>query len=39
MFDPVSGELRMQRLHGEPDRVVPVLFQELDRPIRAPRGL
>jgi hypothetical protein len=25
VLDPVSGELRVQRLRGEPDRVVPVL--------------
>jgi len=35
VLDPVSGELRVQRLRGEPDRVVPVFLEELDQPVRA----
>jgi transposase len=35
VLDPVSGELRVQRLRGEPDRVVPVFLEELDCPVRA----
>ena len=35
VLDPVSGELRVQRLRGEPERVVPVFIEELDRPVRA----
>src|SRR5437870_6249464 len=35
VLDPVSGELRMQRLRGEPERVVPVFLEELNRPVTA----
>jgi hypothetical protein len=35
VLDPVSGELRVQRLRGEPDRVVPVFLEDLDCPVRA----
>src|SRR5205823_2499420 len=35
VLDPVSGELRMQRLRGEPERVVPAFLEELDRPVAA----
>jgi hypothetical protein len=28
VLDPVSGELRVQRLRGEPDRVVPVFLED-----------
>jgi transposase len=35
VLDPVSGELRVERLRGEPERVVPVFLEELDRPVRA----
>jgi len=35
VLDPVNGELRVQRLRGEPDRVVPEFLEELDRPVRA----
>jgi transposase len=35
VLDPLSGELSVQRLRGEPDRVVPVFLEELDRPVRA----
>jgi len=35
VLDPVSGELRVERLRGEPERVVPVFLEELDRPVAA----
>jgi len=35
VLDPSTGELRMQRLRGEPERVVPVFLEELDRPVAA----
>ena len=35
VLDPVTGELRVQRLRGEPSGVVPVFLEELDRPVRA----
>ncbi len=35
VLDPLSGELHVQRLRGEPERVVPVFLQELNRPVRA----
>jgi transposase len=35
LLDPATGELSVQRLRGEPERVVPVFLEELDRPVRA----
>jgi transposase len=35
VLDPSTGELRVQRLRGEPARVVPVFLEELDRPVSA----
>jgi len=35
VLDPVTGELRLERLRGEPERVVPVFLEELDRPVAA----
>jgi transposase len=35
VLDPVSGELRVQRLRGEPAVVVPGLLEALGRPVRA----
>src|SRR5881394_3514914 len=35
VLDPVSGELRVERLRGEAERVVPVFLEELDRPVAA----
>jgi transposase len=35
VLDPVTGELRMERLRGEPERVVPAFLEELDRPVIA----
>lgn len=35
VLDPVTGELRVERLRGEPERVVPVFLEELDRPVTA----
>src|SRR5438876_1329011 len=35
LLDPATGELRLQRLRGEPERVVPVFLEELDRPVAA----
>ena len=35
VLDRVSGELRVERLRGEPERVVPVFLEELDRPLQA----
>ena len=43
VLDSVTGELRLERLRGEPDRVVPPFLEQLDRPVSAvyeagPRG-
>src|SRR2546428_7622146 len=35
MLDPATGELRVERLRGEPASVVPVFLEELDRPVTA----
>jgi transposase len=35
VLDPVSGELRVERLRGEPAIVVPVFLEALGRPARA----
>jgi transposase len=35
LLDPVTGELRVERLRGEPASVVPVFLEELDRPVAA----
>jgi transposase len=35
VLDPVSGELRVERLRGEPAVVVPELLEALGRPVRA----
>lgn len=35
VLDPGTGELRVERLRGEPARVVPVFLEELDRPVAA----
>ena len=35
LLAPATGELSVQRLRGEPERVVPVFLEELDRPVRA----
>src|SRR5439155_26442521 len=35
VLDPVSGELRVERLRGEAERVVPAFLEELDRPVAA----
>ena len=35
VLDPVTGELRVQRLRGEPASVVPVFLEDLDCPVRA----
>src|SRR5262249_54392293 len=35
VLDRVPGELRMERLRGEPERVVPPFLEELDRPVVA----
>ncbi len=35
VLDPVSGELRVERLRGEPAAVVPVFLERLGRPVRA----
>ena len=35
VLDPSSGELRVERLRGEPAAVVPVFLEELERPVRA----
>ena len=35
VLDPVTGELRVERLRGEPASVVPVFLEELDRPVAA----
>ena len=35
VLDPVTGELRMERLRGAPELVVPAFLEELDRPVEA----
>jgi transposase len=35
VLDLASGELSVQRLRGEAERVVPVFLEELERPVRA----
>jgi transposase len=35
VLDPSTGELRVQRLRGEPASVVPVFLEELERPVAA----
>ena len=35
ILDPVTGELRVERLRGQPERVVPPFLEELDRPVEA----
>ena len=35
VLEPSTGELRVERLRGEPARVVPVFLEELDRPVAA----
>ncbi len=35
LLDPSTGELRVERLRGEPARVVPVFLEQLDRPVAA----
>jgi transposase len=35
VLDPSTGELRVERLRGEPAKVVPVFLEELDRPVAA----
>jgi len=35
VLDPLSGELRVQRLRGEPVAVVPAFLEGLHRPVRA----
>ena len=35
VLDQLSGELCVERLRGEPDRVVPLFLEELDRQVRA----
>jgi transposase len=35
VLDPVSGELRVERLRGLPGDVVPVFLEQLGRPVRA----
>jgi transposase len=35
VLDPVSGELRVERLRGEPVAVVPAFLEALGRPLRA----
>ncbi len=35
VLDPGTGELRVERLRGEPAKVVPVFLEELDRPVAA----
>src|SRR6059058_3111654 len=35
LLAPATGELSVQRLRGEPERVVPVFLEELDRPVAA----
>ncbi|MGA7703906.1 MAG: IS110 family transposase [Solirubrobacteraceae bacterium] len=35
VFDPLTGELRVERLRGAPGDVVPVFLEGLGRPVRA----
>jgi hypothetical protein len=35
VLDPSTGELRVERLRGEPASVAPVFLEELDRPVAA----
>ena len=35
VLDPVSGELRVERLRGAPTQVVLAFLAELGRPVRA----
>ena len=35
VLEPLTGELRMQRLRGEPERIVPPFLEQLDRPVSA----
>jgi hypothetical protein len=35
VLDPSTGELRVERLRGEPASVVPVFLEELERPVAA----
>ena len=35
VLDPVTGEVRVERLRGEPLRVVPAFLEGLGRPVRA----
>jgi hypothetical protein len=35
VLEPSTGELRVERLRGEPASVVPVFLEELDRPVAA----
>lgn len=35
VLDPLSGELRVERLRGVPGDVVPVFLEALGRPVRA----
>ena len=35
VLDPGTGELRVERLRGEPAKVVPVFLEELERPVAA----
>ncbi len=35
VLDPVNGELRVERLRGEPAGVVPAFLEALDRPVTA----
>ncbi len=35
VLDPGTGELRVERLRGEPAKVVPVFLEELERPVTA----
>jgi len=35
VLDPLTGELRVERLRGEPEAVVPAFLEALGRPVRA----
>jgi hypothetical protein len=35
VLEPSTGELRVERLRGDPASVVPVFLEELDRPLAA----
>ena len=35
VLDPLTGELRVERLRGAPGDVVPVFLEGLGRPVRA----